>query len=453
MTDEKYFADWAVGHAVRFDSLDPQAPLDDLEPLGELIGDARVVAIGESAHYVREFYLLRHRVLRFLTERCGTTVYALEAPFTQAHVIDGWAQGGPGDVEDVAAAGVAIDLGRCREFHDQLRWMRAHNRAGATRLRLAGTDLPGSGGSPLPALEEVAAYVRSADPDALPLVEQAISLTRDYHDPATFNVLARYAALDHDTQDALTAALSRLLSRMESMAGWQASRQHGREHAAALRHLRGAWHVDHLHRDVAGRGLPVAPASRDAFMAESVLELLEDLPADARILVASHNIHLQKTPISSGDAFGMFPQGYHLAQALGDDYVAIAATGMAGRTAQIQPDPDHPQGFEAQDLPLPSPADGSVEAALATLPQAALLDLRAARCEVRDADAFQRLRMEGYFVDVPVFDAFDAIVAIPETTCTDYVTARTDKGQHVVSASSRPSSAAPRQRSAGEMSR
>jgi erythromycin esterase len=33
-----------------------------------------VVGIGESAHYVREFYLLRHRLLRFLVQRCGFTV-------------------------------------------------------------------------------------------------------------------------------------------------------------------------------------------------------------------------------------------------------------------------------------------------------------------------------------------------------------------------------------------
>jgi erythromycin esterase len=85
MTDKTSFADWVRDHAIVADALDPQAPLDDLEPLRALIGDARVVAIGESAHYMREFYLLR-----FLAERCGFTVYALEAPFTAAHAIDAW---------------------------------------------------------------------------------------------------------------------------------------------------------------------------------------------------------------------------------------------------------------------------------------------------------------------------------------------------------------------------
>jgi erythromycin esterase len=68
MNDKRSFTEWVANHAVTTRSLDPQAPLDDLEPLGELIGDARVVGIGESAHYVREFYLLRHRLLRFLVQ-------------------------------------------------------------------------------------------------------------------------------------------------------------------------------------------------------------------------------------------------------------------------------------------------------------------------------------------------------------------------------------------------
>jgi erythromycin esterase len=441
MTGKQSFAEWVADHAITAESLDPQAPLDDLEPLGELIGDARVVGIGESAHYVREFYLLRHRLLRFLVERCGFTVYAPEAPFTQAQAIDTWIQGGPGTVEEVAAAGVALDLGRCREFHDQLAWMRAHNRTAPRRLRLVGTDVPGSGGSPLPALEQVAAYLRGLDPDALPLAEQALALVGRYHDPATFAALGRYAGLDEAAQDALTASLSRLLARMEAMAAWQASHDQDQEHAAALWHLRGVWHLDHLHRDVAGRGLHVADASRDAFMAESVLRLLNGGPPDLRVVVASHNVHLQKTPIAGDGAFGHFPQGYHLAEALGKDYLAIAATSIGGRTAQIQPDPTHPRGFQLQDLPLPPAADGSLEAALATQAPLAIADLRAARPGVDDADSFQRLRMEGYFTDVPVFDAFDAVAAIPQTSCTQQATAHPSSAHpapHASSGAGRP---------------
>jgi hypothetical protein len=31
------------------------------------------------------------------------------------------------------------------------------------------------------------------------------------------------------------------------------------------------------------------------------------------------------------------------------------------------------------------------------------------------------MRMEDYFLDVSVFDAFDALASIPDTRCTEYV--------------------------------
>ena len=342
MPGKTSFAHWVRDHAISADTLDPQAPLDDLEPLRAVIGDACVVAIGESAHYVREFYLLRHRLLRFLAERCGFTVYALEAPFSAGHAVDAWVQGGPGTVAEVAAAGVAIDIGRCSEMHDHLTWMRAHNHTAAVPLRFTGTDVPGCGGAPLPALAAVADYLRWADPDALPLLEQAAGLARRYHDTTTFNVLHRYTTLEPAVQDALIATLSRLLSRMETdgRLSAQPAPHAGARHRAPAPAQRLA---PRSPPPRAGRGMAVGSASRDAFIAESVLRLLEDGTRDTRIVVASHNIHIQRTPESHDGPLGIFLQGYHLAQALGHDYRAIAATSNHGRTARIQPDREHPR--------------------------------------------------------------------------------------------------------------
>ncbi|MDF5751009.1 erythromycin esterase family protein [Spongiactinospora sp. TRM90649] len=141
---------------------------------------------------------------------------------------------------------------------------------------------------------------------------------------------------------------------METMSGYQHGQGRGAANAAALQHLRTAWYLDHGHRDLAGRGLAVGRACLDAFAAQSVLRLVEE---GHRVVVATHNTHIRMTVIEHEGDLGLFPQCYHLAQALGDGYVSIAATGSSGRTAVTQVTPDHPLGVESLDNPFPPLTD------------------------------------------------------------------------------------------------
>lgn len=412
-------ADWIGQRAVTLDSLDAESPLDDLEPLRDLINDARVVAIGESAHHVGEFYLLRHRLLRFLVERCGFTHYAFETPAGESRAIDAWIQGGPGTIAD-AARTTGTQLADCREMHATLEWMRGRNHA-AERVRFAGV-LPGTGGASFAGeLDDVLRYCERHDLDALPLLRQAVDLAASYADASVAKTLAGYAAMEDSARDALSAALSRLLDRMETLTAEQHLLGAGREHAQAMATLRRAWYLDHFTRDLTGHGLPVGPTAMDTSMAETVLRLLEDHGPDTRIVLGLHNVHIRRTPAVDKGPAGRFPAGYHLAQALGRDYVSIAATSGSGRTVRGNLDPQQPSGFAFQDLPLPAAPEGSIERAFSGGTPAAIADLRAAGSAVSDAEAYTSIRMEDYFADTPVLKAFDAVAHLADTTTTDYL--------------------------------
>ncbi|MEV0623034.1 erythromycin esterase family protein [Nonomuraea sp. NPDC050404] len=414
MTD---FASWVRDHGTTMDTLDLEAALDDLEPLREIIGGARVVALGESSHHIREFYQVRHRILRFLVERCGFRVYALEAPFTQGQALDAWVGGGPGTVERVAETGIAMSLGQCREMHEALTWMRRWNeRPAGASLGCVGTDLPGAFGSPLPALEAVAGYLERACPEALPALKTATDVALRFHDPVTMRAFARYQELGPGDRDALTSALSQLTAFVRRAGGRDA------EHDTASWHLRGAWYLDQLHRATATEGFEAASTFRDIYMAESVLRLLN---SGTRVVLAAHNWHIQRTPTTESTGRRLLPAGAHLAAALGDDYRAIGVTASHGRTTVVgEPAPDRPEGTW-YDAPLPPPVAGSVEAAFPTGPLWTLADLRAARPHIDDAESLQHSRMADYFLDLPVFAAFDAVAHVSRTTGTDYVRAAT----------------------------
>ncbi|MEV0389321.1 hypothetical protein [Nonomuraea sp. NPDC050643] len=54
-----------ITHVTVLNTLDPDTPLlDDLEPVRAVTEGARVVALGEGAHFVHEFTLARARLPR-----------------------------------------------------------------------------------------------------------------------------------------------------------------------------------------------------------------------------------------------------------------------------------------------------------------------------------------------------------------------------------------------------
>ncbi|APU16489.1 MULTISPECIES: erythromycin esterase family protein [Actinoalloteichus] len=414
------FASWIAENAITSHSLDPAAPPDDLEPLRELIGDARVVAIGESSHHVEEYYRLRHRMLRFLVERCGFTDYVFEAPLTASKAVDDWIRGGAGTVT-AAVADADLDLCRCGAMRDTLAWLRDHNRDAARPVRFTGA-LAGSGGSSLADLHEVAAYLGADDPDALPLVERAIDAIRHYHDDVLLRSIQNYASVEEPIRDALTAALSRLSARMLSMTGTQADRGRGAEHRAASLLVQGAWRLDHLHRDVSGSGLAIGSTSLDAFMAEVVLHRLAEGGPAARVVLALHNVHLRATPVAHDGPAGLHPTGRVLREALGDDYVAIAVTTDGGQAVTGELDPDAPLGISLTAGAVPPLLEGSMETAFRDVDAPlTIADLRAARGRVTDVGSFHRMRSEDGFLGVPVFEAFDAVARLHRTSCTEDV--------------------------------
>lgn len=358
-------AAWLRENSTRLRSLDPRTDLADLEPLRDIAGDARVVAIGENAHFVEEFSAIRERVARFLAERCGFTVFAFEFGFAAAPALDRWLTGAD-DRTLQQASPVAADWGAGGLMH----WLREHNR-GAHPLRFAGIDLPEAGGALRPVLEPLADYLRDADPDALPLVETALEISDTFLDGLGSGAAAApaWARLEPARQDALTASLARLQLRFRAVEPLAVARTDAARYAEAERMLAAACAVDHMFRATndlfAGRPNPADLAARDVFMAETVRWHLEHAEPGARIVLAAHNNHIQKTPsVFDGTLSGLTMGGY-LARDLGEDYVAIAATHTAGHVPEMLPDAAAPVGFTLADVDLPAPPPGSIEAGLA----------------------------------------------------------------------------------------
>jgi hypothetical protein len=54
---------WLRENAIPFDTTEPGSDFADLMPLKEIIGDARIVALGEATHGTHEFFQMKRLIL------------------------------------------------------------------------------------------------------------------------------------------------------------------------------------------------------------------------------------------------------------------------------------------------------------------------------------------------------------------------------------------------------
>jgi erythromycin esterase len=322
----------------------------DVAEIAELIGDAEVVAIGENNHHIREFGVLRDRLLRHLVTERGFTVLGFEGGFPEGHLVDAWLQGGPGEVADIARDGFTFGLGDSAEVHEMLTWLRGRG------VRFFGLDVPSSAGSPVPALQALRPLV---DPAHVSLVDDALAACEPYASVSSAVAPGRYAAMSAEARDAATTALTVLKGHVEAL-GYGDTAAH---------HAEGALRVDLYLRELdalmAGRAPEPQSSSRDTYMAATVRLLRRRFPGE-KIVLMIHNGHLQRVPFSPMPGMTAPSAGTHLAAELGDRYFALALTAVSGTTTGLAPDPAFPLGFRMFEEELGAPAEGSVEAVLAS---------------------------------------------------------------------------------------
>ena len=421
MSDD--FRAFADDRSVLLDGFDPEAGFDDLEPLAGLFREARVVAVGESAHYVREFYLWRLRLLRFLAERCGFTVFAMESGFSEGLAVDDWVRGGDGnvqgdgDVQEVATRGITYRMGRCPEMRAHLSWMCEHNRTADVPLRFAGLDVPGSTASPLPALENVGRYLARVDPEAVPLIDRLVTYAEKYAGEHALPSYAAYAQLARADRDRITVHLAELASRFDGLEAEYCAAGGVEPYRIARHELRLAGLLDQTARSYTSRGdsseVPsLRVSARDRGMAETVFSLAERFGPETKIVVGAANNHIQRTPVAT-PAFNVSPMGHHLAHRLGGDYLAVAVTAIGGRTSTRRLNPELPGSVEVVGADLEAGVPGSVEAAFGEVSGPRLLDVREARGRMAGPS---RIRLMDSYQETPVLDAFDLVVTLSKIT-------------------------------------
>lgn len=344
-----------------------------LAPLSAMVGDARIVAIGESFHHTHEQLVLRDHLVRHLVEQLGFNTILLEVITPGGNSIDAFVRHGAGKAENALIAAGAR-MWRNHETASLLRWLRAHNGQTATRqVAVQGLDVLAIG--PL---------IRSLCDPAHPAHVRLTTLSEGFNidgrsDQAAYNQLA---AKDRDELHALASdALAREPTNEAALVL-----------SDALAMLK-----------VGANGWIEGFALRDAAMANAASRAIDRGAADDKFIILSHNTHVATLASTTEPAHP--PMGAFLRERYGDAYFVL---GAAFGRARFEPPIYGVGAFEG---------DAScIDQNIATLgAPTALLDLRRA-----DQDHTVRLQGVGIgplpYTEYPALNAFDALAYVDVLT-------------------------------------
>jgi erythromycin esterase len=291
--------DWIRAQAIPL--LTPRAGhgFSDLAPLREVVGSARVVALGEATHGSREFFQLKHRLLEYLVSELGFSVFAIEASWPESEAVDEYVRTGQGDPAK-ALAGLYVWSWNTEEVLDLIRWMRQWNAVpGHRQVRFYGFDVKAAGVS----AERLAVRLQQIDPALAAKVSSALkklaAIERADVQGAKVPQQEYLAAVD-----AVAEVLPRIAARLPQPAS-AADRQ-----AIVDQHYVQVLQQYTLYRSGQGEW-------RDRGMADNVRWIADVAEPGSRLVVWAHNFHVNN--FSSP-----FPwMGGHLEAALGKDYLPV----------------------------------------------------------------------------------------------------------------------------------
>ena len=267
----------------------------DMAFLTDVVSGKRVVALGESAHYLHEWNRWRTRLFKYLALHHGFSVFVLESGLIEGRRVHDYVAGADIEWDEVAAA-ITNGWGVWAELNELIRWMRDWNLdpERPRELRFYGMDGTGNWSHARRAFKAVHEFARRVDTD---LAER---LSRDFAQAVEdVSFETRDQIQPTQLQDLVSHASALVIRLRQERPGFCAATSPDDYDWA----LRSAQILHDVFLCIAKTepdfdvGLHGFWSVRDESMAQSLQWIRQREGLDAGVVVGAHNTHLQQYPV------------------------------------------------------------------------------------------------------------------------------------------------------------
>ncbi len=308
----------------------PLAGVEDLDPLLERVGEARLVLLGEASHGTSEYYTWRADISRRLIQEQGFNFIAVEGDWATIYKLNLYVKGM--DSEYGSAGEIMRTFERWpvwmwanEETRDLIEWMREHNSdlPFEERVGFYGMDVYGEDVS----VERAVSEARAFDEDLAQKMADAYSVFAEY--AGNIQQYARAVAQGRQSQERnVRRAYELASSAMDNYEGAErykffSVKMNAKVVKNAERHARKM-----VNRDASSWN---ARASHFYAAVESLMQLYGE---DARGIAWAHNTHIGDARATAMVAGGQHNIGQLARQSLGRENVVAVGFGTHRGTVQ-----------------------------------------------------------------------------------------------------------------------
>lgn len=306
---------------------------DGIAPLLDLIGDARLVLIGEASHGTDEFYRIRADLTAALIHQRGFNVVAVEADWPDAYRANRWVRLLSEEPDAASALGDFIRFPRWMWRNEVvvgfLTWLHTHNARQDVRARTGfyGLDLYSLHTS----MDAVLRYLGKVDPAAARRARERYACFEGFGRDAQGYGYAATLGLSRSCEDDVVAQLVDLRRRAAEyvrLDGYVAED----EYFFAEQNARLVRNAEEYYRIMFG-GRVESWNLRDTHMMETLDALIDwtrRRSGDAKAVVWAHNSHLGDARATQMGTWGELNLGQLVRQKYGDAACLIGFTTHVG---------------------------------------------------------------------------------------------------------------------------
>ncbi len=368
----------------------------------QVIEGARVIGVGESAHFVSEFSNIRMALSRQLIDHFDFNVIGLECSGLQGEKLNEWFNDNSSDADiENFSSPLSTAL-----YGTVLTELKSYLRDSEKQIEIIGVDTPNT----LSPLEDLKVLIKKSlkiDPIVASQWAELEKLLQGVSGGSAVNSSMGWTKLSEADQNRALSCVTRLRLRFEALKPLFDERL---ENYNFFRYYRSLVTVQYTLEALFGMSalfdgtaLEGETSVRDYFMVQSVKNYL-NINRESKLILLAHNNHIQKEPVVFSGELAGIPMGQYMKDEPG--YRSIALTHLGNVVPEMDfPDDNSPVGFSVNQAPAAPIGESSIEK-------------HCMEAKEREDDAFsmdvnvpvKSIRSQNATVDVDVKKAFDVVV-------------------------------------------